>query len=408
MHLDSHRWRHLLVAIASVCGLAACGRAALLDEPVVAVDAGAGASDAGADDAGTGSCTAFVACSTQRANLGGFIETLGVQASGVATTVDASHRELVVVQTQTGNRRLAQLWRSQSGGSERLGEPVELASDAQLVAVGDTPLLLGTGRIATGVTETPRLLRWSCEAGWVPHSALPLGASHVAKLAVDSRGELYLGATTLTSSTLFHWTGTTWEALGALDELALSSIAFGLDGQPLVAGTQRADTSLVEVKRWDGSAWVRVGEWPPGGEWKTSPQLVVRPGGELFVVTQDGFSISFARFNGTAWQTGVVTTARGFVGLQQLVLDENGMPWVAWSESMAPPDPPLFVQVARWNGASWTWVLEGLRQEPLGEASLASLRVVDGAPVIWWHELDYKGQTGHAVHRWSKRGCGVP
>lgn len=354
-------------------------------------DAGTSSEDAGTD----AGCSAFVACRAETAFSGGRITTLADDVARVVASPDRAGGELVAVSSASGS---TQLWRSADGGFEQLGAPLALVALSAVAVTSDAPLVLDDG----DSIHAPRLFRWSCADGWTAHSELPLAAGTASRLFAQG-DELLLGGTSPSHAVqVFRWTSAGWQELGGSALERLSTMALGLDGQPLAAG--RVAGGRVDVQRWDGAAWTSLGALPVARAFSPEPQVLVDSQGDVVVAWADRTEVQVARFDGVSWSTSAVTSPGDGPLVVRLALGPDGAPWVAWSAYFVMHD--FRVQVARWNGTGWSTVLSGLRAGSSGEAIVASLRVENDTPVVWWHEADLPSGVRRAAERWSSRGCG--
>ncbi|BDG09376.1 Ig-like domain-containing protein [Anaeromyxobacter paludicola] len=209
--------------------------------------------------------------------------------------------------------------------------------------------------------------------------ALPYELSAVAA-AVDAQDRLVLAwvrvvggerRLELARSAASFWTAGTIlpvsESGANADAVAL---AFGPDGQPVVAWTeQRAEGYAVQVRRWDGAAWAPFG---PAAPLNGSPSLAA--------------------------------------AAPALRLDGAGRPVVAWQEAAGPGQ--TVVRVRRFTGASWSEPLgDRLGGEALAASAPALALDAEERPVLAWAEpVDGTVQVRAAVFAdggWAALGAPV-
>jgi hypothetical protein len=100
------------------------------------------------------------------------------------------------------------------------------------------------------------------------------------------------------------------------------SLAIGADGNPIVAWEERQTPSQVFVRRWDGSAWIEVGQGSATG--------------------------------------GGISGSAGDSLTPKLAVDGEGTPTIAWSERTTTLEGVLNeIHVRRFNGVAWVEVGDG-------------------------------------------------
>ncbi|AKU91761.1 Ig-like domain-containing protein [Vulgatibacter incomptus] len=195
-----------------------------------------------------------------------------------------------------------------------------------------------------------------------------------------------------------RWTGSEWEQLGtsalATDGSSISvSVAVDAEGSPVVAWSQGG----LQVRRWDGEAWVPVGSGPSAPN-ASLPKLVTDPAGGLvlaWIESGTGWTslIQARRWNGSEWNLlgdGPVNVAgRSWIGTLSLALDPAGKPILAWGENRGHTG---YLYLARWDGSTWTDVgtegytygelWQGLSLAMDGERPLVALGLGDGTILV--------------------------
>jgi Bacterial Ig domain len=224
---------------------------------------------------------------------------------------------------------------------------------------------------------------------------------------------------------VMRWDGTAWvrvgtEALNIDLQRSPSGVSLALDssGNPVVAWSEWSESGgtssdHVYVKRWNGTAWVLVGNDfldSNNNQFAGSPSLALDPSGNPMVAwyEADGSTTSnkiyVKRWDGTAW----VPVGTGFKDETtnrpaydpSLVLDSGGNPVVAWRETFVSSSN---VFVNRWNGTAWIPVgKSSLKANTKGGAYDFSLALdSDGNPVLAWLEFGSITKNHLYVSRWN-------
>ncbi len=162
------------------------------------------------------------------------------------------------------------------------------------------------------------------------------------------------------------WSGEAWQAIGGSSlnidpEHNAGSPSFALDAQDRVTIAWMEATSgfNVLVKRWDGKAWVRLGETVNGNTGLASaPQLVLNASGNPTVAWLENagsIKVFVKRWDGKAWQpigTSLNMNPNVYAESLSLALDTSGQPTVAWSEEVTRTQRRVYV--SHWNGKTWS------------------------------------------------------
>jgi hypothetical protein len=207
-----------------------------------------------------------------------------------------------------------------------------------------------------------------------------------------------------------RWTGTTWEALGgALDILESNNFATNPDiavqsnGNPIVAWDENNTTDQnIYVKRWTGSAWE-----PLGGALDVTltngaaiPKLVLDSSNNPFVVwseTETGVDkVYVKRWDGTAWVAlgNALNINNANSGTSPQISIINNQPVVVWQESNN-------IYVKRWDGATWQSL--GIALNTANALNPDVLVAPDGNPIATFTQNDdvvvrkWDGSTWQAV-----------
>ena len=193
--------------------------------------------------------------------------------------------------------------------------------------------------ITGGAPAVAQDIQWAAVGthGFFPSQGWAWGFS----LALDSDGKPWV-AFPGSAAGVMRFNGTAWQAVGG-DPFGSSAedISLALDGNdtPYVAFNSHSggDYCLAAtVKRFDGTAWERVGEDVSDKGCYTS--MALDSTGKPWVAYKDETDRRFGkatvkRFNGEAWvEVGNPAFSVDHVGPTRLVLDANNKPYVAYTE----------------------------------------------------------------------------
>ena len=207
-------------------------------------------------------------------------------------------------------------------------------------------LLVG-GALSVGGSSIWQVARWDGTA-WSGYGLASFGgiSSFVQTIHVEPNGDFIIGG--VGTMGIQHWNGTAWTSLGA-PPLTCWDIA-RLDNGDLIAAGQWPNTPT-PVRRWSGSTWDPIG----GTGWAAAPNYV--PVGS-FLLPQDGGSfllggrftqapgsggsaVNVARWDGATWSglgAGVQSVVR-----DMLELPGGDLVAVGW-----------FLDIMRWDGSQWS------------------------------------------------------
>ncbi|MCY1046586.1 Ig-like domain-containing protein [Corallococcus sp. bb12-1] len=145
-----------------------------------------------------------------------------------------------------------------------------------------------------------------------------------------------------------RWTGTVWQSISATLKEAPTALALDASGTPYVGALEIVSGQLrVFVKRWNGSAWVNLGD------------------------AFESVAGSMLRY------------------VSAIRFDASGRPTVAlYAQRATSPGPTAVAQVLRWNGAQWEAVVGMLDATPGLIASNPALLGITSAgdPFMAWVE----------------------
>jgi len=174
------------------------------------------------------------------------------------------------------------------------------------------------------------------------------------------------------------------------------SLAIGPDGLPVIAWGDYSSGGITEiyVRRWDGSAWVELGGSGSGGgisnneSWSSAPSLAIGPDGLPIVAWVDSDIVTgqilVRRWNGSAWvEMGNGSDLIGADWKPSLVISPDGVPIVAWSDADS-------IYVRRWIGTAWVELeTSSALDADIGDSNSLSLAIgLNDVPVITWNSLE--------------------
>src|SRR5262245_22731578 len=234
------------------------------------------------------------------------------------------------------------------------------AADAPSAPAAEAPAADGSPRLAPA--NTPQAVG---DDRWDDRFGIPGQPDQVTALEVAPDGTLYAGVG-LFKSQVARWNGRSWQSLageldGDVEDLALSGTTLYVVGDFQKAGTAIAK----HIAKWNGSAWARVGNG-------VGPQKVDQWGaedGELYAIAIVGTDIyvggDFNRIDG---------------------VDANG--------------------IARWDGAKWNALGEGVQNEndfdPLFVSGIVYTIVPDGGKLYVGGRFELAGgSAAYSIAVWS-------
>ena len=170
---------------------------------------------------------------------------------------------------------------------------------------------------------------------------------------------------------------------------------------------QNAGTQLVPfVQRWNGTQWEGVGGsatgtgLAPSGQNTWWPTLGLSEGDELTVAFTAGTTLTLVRWNGSAWVslgesgTGLVSTATA----HSKVVRPNGEITLAWTDNRS---TPFEIRALVWDGGAWGPL--GSSNDDGGLAQGDKVRVIHdqgGRPALGWEARGDDGGLEVTVARW--------
>lgn len=245
-----------------------------------------------------------------------------------------------------------------------------------------------------------------CAYSW-PAAAFGIGCNDVVSaLTVPSLGELLVGGrfTDVDGNAvnrIARWNGSTWSGLGSGmngDVYALQTLA---NGEVIAAGsfTTAGGTTVNCVARWNGSTWSALGNGvDPTQPFGSSVQaVVVLANGDLviggsFTSVSGVPAVNIARWNGSSWSA----LGSGINGpVRALAVAPNGNLFAAGSFLTA--GGIACNGIARWSGGAWAALGTGLGV--FGADCLAALPNND--IVVGGSFLTAGGSSAVRIARWN-------
>lgn len=189
--------------------------------------------------------------------------------------------------------------------------------------------------------------------------------------------------------------------------ITMSAYASTADGQRVAAWIESRSFPEVPglgVARWNGQTWERLQAPILESEGSTGPrELKVAMTADHQIVLawlEENKSLHVKRFDGTAWQRvgSSPNPERGDTSRLRLALDPNGGPVLAWQDLKD-------IHVARWDGFFWNRLGGPISANP-EEGSLAQYPAIVAQTdrlVLAWSERP-TGNSESAIHAWEYRG----
>lgn len=186
---------------------------------------------------------------------------------------------------------------------------------------------------------------------------------------LDTQGVPYVSfqdANSADKTTVMKYNGSSWVTVGSpgfsADVAFYQSLAFDAMGTLYIAYADALHDNKATVMKYNGSNWVLVGN--PGFSAKFSYNIKIAANqsqGGIYVAYSDNTpQVAVMKYNGMSWvNVGVVCNPGGYVSDLSLVLDANGLPYIAYQDW----DNAGETTVKRYNGSSW---------ETVGNAGFAS------------------------------------
>ena len=198
----------------------------------------------------------------------------------------------------------------------------------------------------------------------------------------------------------------------------IPAIVMGPDG-PIVAWYDNSIGNWeIYVRRWNGSAWVEMGAGSATGGGLTnndgpsgSPTLAVGPDGPVIAWDDfDGgdFDIYLKRWNGSAWvgmgdsATGSGVSNNNSWSAVPSIAFAAGAPIVAWHDNGS---GNWEIYVRRWNGSAWVQMgpdsaVGGGISDNDGKSENPALAIGPDGPIVAWED-DSSGDQEIYARRWN-------
>lgn len=227
------------------------------------------------------------------------------------------------------------------------------------------------------------------------------------------------------------WNGITWAEVGdgsasggGISNLAggsgSPSIAIAPDGTIYVAWEYRtrpsSENSEIFIRRWNGKAWVEVGEGSAhgggisnNGSWSIFPSLAIATDGTPYVAWQDyssgHYEIYIRRWDGNQWvEVGNGSASGGGISNQFIVqnpalaISIDGFPCVAWDSGFFTGNSNIFVKC--WDGDAWIQMGDDDSLTFFGLAPSLDI-APDGTIFIAWMDFSLSDEHEIYVRRWD-------
>lgn len=251
----------------------------------------------------------------------------------------------------------------------------------------------------TGLAPGRRLrlrqpLRGTPLTGWEKHGGAGTGRKRCCLACI---GALLIAALAMASADARADEGT-WVQVGAnFGDGTYSSLAIDpATDQPYVAYSDTTENGQLTVKRFDGTNWMTVGKAGFSDSWPAYTSLAFDPAsGQPYVAYGSGGNpggkLSVKRFDGAAWvQVGEAVGTYGALGGKLAFEPVTNRPVVAYADATY---DGLMATVIRWDGRNWVQVgpLAGHMQSHMvlseGQISLA-FDPASGQPYVAYQDAD--------------------
>ena len=205
---------------------------------------------------------------------------------------------------------------------------------------------------------------------------------------------------------VYHWSGTTYDAVGAAVDQGLTylpdlSLVVDSGGKPIIAWTAQVGGSSghseIVAQRFDGASWMPYGiglHAESATSSALSAHLAIDTGDHVFASWQETFvhvyRSSLSTFAPVGLNSGKIVYSGSSTSSYEtrLCVDSQGRPVVGWMEYSG---GSAGIYVDRWSGTDWTsQVSPALSAQPGSTNSQIAAITTDGvdAPVVVWQEPD--------------------
>ncbi|HEX6886161.1 MAG TPA: HYR domain-containing protein [Planctomycetota bacterium] len=258
---------------------------------------------------------------------------------------------------------------------------------------GGTPVLYAGGEFTTaGGVSASRIARWD-GSSWTALGSGMDDAVHALVSYDDGGGSaLYAGGDFTTAggvavSRIAQWDGSSWSSLGSglsgtVNALATHDDGGGTSLYAAGAFSTAGGVTARRVARWDGASWAALGD---GVSSTVLALATYDDGGGTALYAAGAFSTAggvtasrIAKWNGSSW----AALGSGVTGGQVRALgvhDAGQGPVLFAGGTFQAAGGALALQIAAWNGSSWTTLGTGLNER------VEALTVHDdgGGPVLY-------------------------
>jgi hypothetical protein len=214
-----------------------------------------------------------------------------------------------------------------------------------------------------------------------------------------------------------RWTGSGWEPLGEPQsndpgKVWIDSVRIQTSeaGHVVIAWKENSPPTRVYVRRWTGSSWESLGGGPSATATGSASNfsLQLDTAGNPVVAWDESednsspISINVKRWNGSAWVSFGANAPVAFGLAPVLSLNKADLPIVAWS---AFDGTARNVYVRRWSGTTWELIGDALSPTPGETDAYAASLEMDKAGTLFMTVLEYDA-TGTA-HIYVRRLTGT-
>ena len=302
-----------------------------------------------------------------------------------------------------------------------LGSGISLGGDPgsvfTLAVMPNGMLLAGGGFSHAGSVINNSISMWNGVTWSALFKDISIGAiGRVTALAESTTNDLVaggFGGGNVSISNIARWNGSTWSPLETGTNHPPSSLITLSSSFVVAAGdfTEAGGVSVDGIAQWDGSTWSPL---PTGNTWLSGRihTMKMLPGGDLIaggdiVVSEGGdtFYYGVARWNGATWSSvgdGVDGTVHAITTLS------NGDLIVGGSFVVHQGGDILLHNIARWNGSTWSSVGSLIGGAVYALASLPNDDIVAAGnfhEVIGGNEINNIARWNGST--WSPLGTGI-
>mgnify|MGYP003619885093 CR=1 FL=1 len=226
-----------------------------------------------------------------------------------------------------------------------------------------------------------------------------------------------------------RWNGSAWVEMGAGSATGggltnndgpsgSPTLAVGPDGPVIAWDDFDGGDFDIYLKRWNGSAWVGMGDSATGSgvsnnnSWSAVPSIAFAAGAPIVAWHDNGsgnWEIYVRRWNGSAWVE-MGTGSAGGGGISNNFGDSFGPrvavgpdgPIIAWHDNS---DGDWEIYVRRWNGSAWVQMgpdsaFGGGISDNDGKSENPALAIGPDGPIVAWED-DSSGDQEIYARRWN-------